>query len=104
MCNEPLQRQTLLELDTFNFLDNMMQTEEEIPQLPNIRAQYVPKEPVSRIHEQRDIETFMKSEAFDRIMTFVMLLNKSVMQKKISDACYISPVSLYNRYSKCIIY
>lgn len=96
--------QTLLELDTSNFLDNIMQTEEEIPQLPNIKAKYTPKEPVSCIHEQRDIDTFMKSEAFNRIMTFVMLLNKSVMQKKISDACYTSPVSLYSMYSKCIIY
>ncbi|KAI8642085.1 hypothetical protein BD408DRAFT_367126 [Parasitella parasitica] len=67
-----------------------MQIEEEIPQLPNIRPLYTSKEPVSCIHEQKDIDTFIKSRAFDRIMTFVMLLNKSVMQKKISDACHIS--------------
>ncbi|KAI8058915.1 uncharacterized protein B0P05DRAFT_559051 [Gilbertella persicaria] len=64
---------------------------ESIPLLPNISASYVPKEPVSCIHEQKDIEMFAKTKAFDRIMTFVMLLNSSVMQKKISDPCLISP-------------
>lgn len=49
-------------------------------------------EPVSRIHEQKDIDTFYKTEAFDRIMTFVALLNESVHKKKISDPCLISTV------------
>ncbi|KAL7329431.1 Serine/threonine-protein phosphatase 2A activator 1 [Mucor circinelloides] len=68
-----------------------MQTDENIPQLPNIRSKYTCTEPVSCIHEQKDIDVFIQTKAFDRIMTFVMLLNKSVMQKKISDACHISP-------------
>lgn len=72
-----------------------MQTDEDIPQLPNIRSQYKCTEPLSCIHEQKDIDTFVQTKAFDRIMTFVMLLNKSVMQKKISDACHISPVSIH---------
>ncbi|KAL9553534.1 hypothetical protein MBANPS3_003236 [Mucor bainieri] len=71
-----------------------MQAEEDIPQLPNIRSQYTCKEPVSCIHEQTDIDVFVQTKAFDRIMTFVMLLNKSVMQKKISDTCHISPVNM----------
>lgn len=64
-----------------------------IPSLPNILASYVPTEPISRIHEQKDIETFIKTKAFDRIMTFVMLINQSALKKKISDPCLISPVS-----------
>lgn len=67
---------------------------ESIPVLPNIIGSYSPAEPVQRIHEQKDIDEFIKTKAFDRIMTFVMLLNQSVMQKKISDPCFISPVSL----------
>lgn len=63
--------------------------------LPNIASTYQPKEPVSRIHEQKDIDVFVKTQAFDRIMRFVMLLNQSVMQKKISDPCHVSPVSNY---------
>jgi serine/threonine-protein phosphatase 2A activator len=70
-----------------------MQTE-TIPELPNILSTYTPKEPVSRIHEQKDIDEFLKTKAFDRIMTFVMLLNQSVLKKKISDPCIISPVKM----------
>lgn len=65
-----------------------------IPLLPNILDSYVPTTPVSRIHQQHDIEVFIKTAAFDRIMTFVMLINQSVMKKKISDPCHVSPVSL----------
>jgi serine/threonine-protein phosphatase 2A activator len=68
-----------------------MQTE-TIPELPNIRSTYTPKEPVSRIQEQKDIDVFLKTKAFDRIMTFIMLLNQSALKKKISDPCAISPV------------
>jgi serine/threonine-protein phosphatase 2A activator len=67
---------------------------ESIPVLENILESYSPAEPIQRIHEQRDIDEFMKTKAFDRIMTFVMLLNQSVMQKKISDPCFVSPVRL----------
>lgn len=64
----------------------------DIPLLPNIKDTYTPTEPASRIHEQKDIDDFVKTKAFDRIMTFVMLLNQSVLKKKISDTCFISPV------------
>lgn len=70
-----------------------MQTE-TIPELPNIISTYTPKVPVSRIHEQKDIDPFLKTKAFDRIMTFVMLLNQSAIKKKISDPCVVSPVML----------
>lgn len=66
-----------------------------VPSLPNILESYVPTEPASRIHEQKDIDQFIKTKAFDRIMTFVMLINQSVLKKKISDPCFISPVSNY---------
>ncbi|KAI9265920.1 hypothetical protein BY458DRAFT_513035 [Sporodiniella umbellata] len=59
-------------------------------QLPNINESYLPKEPISCIKEQKDIPLFYESEAFDRIMTFVALLNESVCQKKISDPCLVS--------------
>ncbi|KAI8878160.1 Phosphotyrosyl phosphatase activator [Backusella circina FSU 941] len=61
------------------------------PKLPNISNEYTPLEPQHRISEQRNIDTFIKSKGFDRIMTFVLLLNDSVHQKKISDECLISP-------------
>lgn len=72
-----------------------------IPLLPNVLESYIPKEPVSRIHQQHDVEEFIKTKAFDRIMTFVMLINQSVIQKKISDPCPISPVS-YPSLSYCL--
>lgn len=68
-------------------------TSENIPVLPNILDSYLPAEPIQRIHEQKDINEFVTTQAFDRIMTFVMLLNQSVIKKKISDPCPISPVS-----------
>lgn len=66
-------------------------TSENIPVLPNILDSYLPTEPIQRIHEQKDINEFVTTQAFDRIMTFVMLLNQSVIKKKISDPCPISP-------------
>lgn len=74
----------------------MAMTSENIPVLPNILDSYLPKEPAQRIHEQKDINEFVTTQAFDRIMTFVMLLNQSVIKKKISDPCPISPVSSQN--------
>lgn len=65
-----------------------------VPLLPNILESYTPKEPVSRIRQQKDVDEFIKTKAFDRIMTFVMLINQSVMKKNISDPCLISPVSI----------
>jgi hypothetical protein len=69
-----------------------MTTESNIPLLPNIIDTYNPTKPVSRIHEQKNIDEFVKTKAFDRIMTFVMLLNQSVAKKKITDPCSVSPV------------
>lgn len=64
----------------------------KITPLENILETYQPTEPVRRIHEQKDIEIFSKSIAFDRLMTFIALLNESAYKKKISDPCTISPV------------
>lgn len=64
----------------------------KITPLENILETYQPTEPVRRIHEQKDIELFSKSIAFDRLMTFIALLNESAYKKKISDPCTISPV------------
>ncbi|EIE92140.1 hypothetical protein RO3G_16851 [Rhizopus delemar RA 99-880] len=63
----------------------------KIPSLPNIYESYQAVEPIRRIHEQKDIEIFSRSQAFDRIMTFIALLNESVHKKQISDPCLISP-------------
>ncbi|CEG69637.1 hypothetical protein RMATCC62417_05684 [Rhizopus microsporus] len=63
----------------------------KITPLENILETYQPTEPVRRIHEQKDIEIFSKSIAFDRLMTFIALLNESAYKKKISDPCTISP-------------
>jgi serine/threonine-protein phosphatase 2A activator len=63
----------------------------KIPSLPNIYESYQAVEPIRRIHEQKDIEIFSRSQAFDRIMTFIALLNESVHKKLISDPCRISP-------------
>jgi hypothetical protein len=70
---------------------------ESIPEYPTILSSYQPKEPISRIHEQKDIDAFVQTQAFDRIMKFVMLLNSSVLQKKISDPCTISAVKFYTK-------
>ncbi|KAI9486665.1 MAG: hypothetical protein EXX96DRAFT_50337 [Benjaminiella poitrasii] len=63
----------------------------KLPQLPYIRENYASKELASCIHNQKDIDNFVNTKAFQRIMTFVMLLNESVMKKKKSDPCHISP-------------
>ncbi|KAI8989282.1 hypothetical protein BDB01DRAFT_532272 [Pilobolus umbonatus] len=66
---------------------------EETPKIPNIINQYVPTEPTQRIHTQEDISAFEQSTAFDRIVTFVIVMNKSVYKKKISDDCFISTLT-----------
>ncbi|OBZ86769.1 Serine/threonine-protein phosphatase 2A activator [Choanephora cucurbitarum] len=59
-------------------------------QLPNISQDYQPQEPIACIQTQRDIDRFVQTKAFERIMTFVALLNDSVMGSKVSDPCFIS--------------
>ncbi|KAI8364006.1 hypothetical protein EDC96DRAFT_444516 [Choanephora cucurbitarum] len=59
-------------------------------QLPNISQDYQPQEPIACIQTQSDIDRFVQTKAFERIMTFVALLNDSVMGSKVSDPCFIS--------------
>ncbi|KAI8973549.1 hypothetical protein BDF20DRAFT_883010 [Mycotypha africana] len=75
-------------LDSQNTINTNMS--QQISPLPNISTDYKPKSPVKCIHEQQDIDVFLKTKAFDRIMTFVLLLNETAMKKKISEPCHIS--------------
>ncbi|KAI8366890.1 hypothetical protein BD560DRAFT_149838 [Blakeslea trispora] len=61
-----------------------------IPPLPNISSTYQPQQPIAKIHTQQDIDQFVESEAFKRLMTFVALLNQSVTGKKVSDDVLVS--------------
>ncbi|KAL1933586.1 hypothetical protein VTP01DRAFT_7676 [Rhizomucor pusillus] len=58
--------------------------------LPNLAASYKYIQPQKCIHTASDIDRFLKTKAFARIMTFTVLLNTSVTQKKVSDACHVS--------------
>lgn len=60
--------------------------------LPRLSS-YTPKEPQKCIHTQPDIDKFTRSAAYRRLLTFIHLLNSSVIQKKISDPCHVSPVN-----------
>lgn len=62
--------------------------------LPNLAASYKYIQPQKCIHTASDIDRFLKTKAFARIMTFTVLLNTSVTQKKVSDACHVSEVLL----------
>ncbi|KAL0075531.1 hypothetical protein J3Q64DRAFT_1775484 [Phycomyces blakesleeanus] len=59
-------------------------------ELPFLLDDYVPTQPKKVIHTQADIEPFLHSKAFSRIMTFVFLLNGNVTKKKNSDPCEVS--------------
>ncbi|CAO3614601.1 unnamed protein product [Cunninghamella blakesleeana] len=59
--------------------------------LPNLLTSYQYEEPKKCIHTQQDITLFTNSPAFERIMVFVLLLNESVKQKKVSDIKDYSP-------------
>ncbi|KAI9029909.1 hypothetical protein CLU79DRAFT_733109 [Phycomyces nitens] len=59
-------------------------------ELPFLLDDYVRTSPEKRIRSQSDIDSFLKSKAFSRIMTFVSLLDESVSRKKISDPCEVS--------------
>ncbi|KAI8341741.1 hypothetical protein BC941DRAFT_335073, partial [Chlamydoabsidia padenii] len=59
--------------------------------LPSLSSSYIPGTPVKCIHNQKDIDTFTNSMAFERLITFVILLNQSVRGKKVSDIQTVSP-------------
>ncbi|CAO3638801.1 unnamed protein product [Cunninghamella echinulata] len=59
--------------------------------LPSLLTQYQYISPKKCIHTQQDITIFTKSPAFERLMIFVLLLNESVKQKKVSDIKTYSP-------------
>ncbi|KAI7879498.1 Phosphotyrosyl phosphatase activator [Lichtheimia hyalospora FSU 10163] len=58
--------------------------------LPNLSSTYTPTIPTKCIHTQVDIDRFIKTKAFSRLLTFVILLNASVTQKPNSYACHVS--------------
>ncbi|ORX46970.1 Phosphotyrosyl phosphatase activator [Hesseltinella vesiculosa] len=57
---------------------------------PSLRSNYTPTAPRKCIREQKDIETFVRSPAYERIMTFILMLNQSVMDKPLSAVRSIS--------------
>ncbi|KAI8089396.1 uncharacterized protein BX664DRAFT_280307 [Halteromyces radiatus] len=59
--------------------------------LPSLSSTYTSVIPVKCIYKQQDIDTFTQSLAFDRLLTFIMLLNQSVLGKKVSDIQSVSP-------------
>ncbi|SAM09616.1 hypothetical protein [Absidia glauca] len=62
-----------------------------LPRLPSLSSTYVPGTPAKCIHNQNDINTFTHSVAFERLLTFVMVLNQSVRGTKVSDIKAVSP-------------
>lgn len=62
-----------------------------LPRLPSLSSTYTPGTPVKCIVSQKDINTFTHSVAFERLLTFVMVLNQSVRGKKVSDIKAVSP-------------
>ncbi|KAG2226930.1 hypothetical protein INT45_010209 [Circinella minor] len=58
--------------------------------MESLLSTYIPTIPQKCIFKQSDIDIFTRSKAFERLMTFVGLLNTSVTKKKISDPCPIS--------------
>lgn len=57
------------------------------------RANYAPQLPTKHIFNQNDVDRFVKTAAYARLITFIDLFNQSVLGKKISDPCPMSPVS-----------
>ncbi|CAG8796103.1 14850_t:CDS:2, partial [Cetraspora pellucida] len=47
-------------------------------------------EPKKQINDQQDINKLVTSEAYIRLTRFIELLNESVVNKKISDPCFVS--------------
>ncbi|CAG8807801.1 36136_t:CDS:1, partial [Racocetra persica] len=47
-------------------------------------------EPKKQINDQQDINKLVTSEAYVRLTRFIELLNESVVNKKISDPCFVS--------------
>ncbi|KAF0482348.1 Phosphotyrosyl phosphatase activator [Gigaspora margarita] len=47
-------------------------------------------EPTKQVNDQNDINKFITSEAYNRLTRFIELLNESVVNKKISEPCFVS--------------
>ncbi|RUS15235.1 hypothetical protein BC938DRAFT_477045 [Jimgerdemannia flammicorona] len=58
--------------------------------LPLLADDHVFQPAVKRILSDADIQTWLDTEAFSRIMIFIENLNRSVVDKKISDPCHVS--------------
>ncbi|KAI8070013.1 hypothetical protein BC940DRAFT_325716 [Gongronella butleri] len=58
--------------------------------LPRLLSTYCPSTPTKRIRSEPDITTFMRSLAYDRLMTFILLLNQSALDKPISAITHTS--------------
>ncbi|PKC61930.1 Phosphotyrosyl phosphatase activator, partial [Rhizophagus irregularis] len=47
-------------------------------------------EPIKKINDQADVNEWVNTEAFRRLMKFIELSNESVINRKISDPCLVS--------------
>jgi serine/threonine-protein phosphatase 2A activator len=50
-------------------------------------------EPIKKINDQADVNEWVNSEAFLRLMRFIELSNESVINRKVSDPCHVSEVN-----------
>lgn len=50
-------------------------------------------EPTKKINDQADVNEWVNTEAFLRLMKFIELSNESVINRKISDPCLVSEVN-----------
>ncbi len=51
-------------------------------------------EPIKRINNQDDVNEWIKSGAFSRLMRFIEVLNESVINRKNSETCHVSEVGV----------
>ena len=61
------------------------------------------EEPTGKINSPEDLQMFLQSAVFEEFMAFLQLLNESVVQKKLSDPCLRSPVSLDSLSPFCAV-
>ena len=50
-------------------------------------------EPIKEINDQANVNEWLETKAFYRLMRFIELTNESVVNRKISDSCHVSEVS-----------
>jgi serine/threonine-protein phosphatase 2A activator len=70
-----------------------------IPQIPAVqgRRKFITisteyQNPIKRITDSIQLDSFSQTEAYLRIIDFLQTLNSSVNNKKISDTCHESPI------------